>query len=188
MPYFDDRVSDILDRGTLQGVLGHPLLLTPEQISKGDEPQNCMVFHFSMWLLANPGVTNFRMMLDGNAARSTIVNPRYLATWVVFGERSDYSAFTRWLRRYRSWFTGRRMEAAFFPQFPTSGRLTLSFVAFEVAQSIDQTTYISDYPIGLFDAWAWIIENCEKPAYLMPGGIAFHDGKEAMMFKLRWCG
>ena len=192
MPHFDDRIADLLERGTLeQGARGHPLLLVPEYV-KGEEPSHCLAFHFAMWLLANPKVTNFRVLLDGAANRSpvvnTLVNIRFMATWVVFGERNDYTAFTRWLRIYRTWFTGRPIEAAFFPEFPTSGRMTLSFVKFDVAKELSPTTYVPEYPNALFDAWAWVIEHCRKPVYALPGGLAFRDTTEAMMFKLRWCG
>lgn len=167
----------------------YPMLLRPEpaQHNQQREARHAMLFHFAMWLNAHPDVRDFRIMIDGATLESPVVEVRGHPIWVIFGKRKDRTAFTKWLAKYRAWFVDRPIEENFLPEFPENGRVTVNIVSTPFMWQ-DFMMGADCYPDGFSERWAWVIEHCRKPVFLMPTrGLAFTNAEEGMHFKLRWC-
>lgn len=174
----------IVLRGDLEaGATAYPMRLQP--FENNNRRQNAILFHFAMWLSANPNVSNFRVIADGAIAESPIVEVGGYTLWIMFGERKDRSAFTRWMARYSKWFGGVDPTTTFMPELPENGQIRICIVS----TSFTKYDVFNDqqFPDGFVERWSWIITNCRKPVYVMPQrGFAFTDVKEAVHYKLHF--
>ena len=174
---------DIVLRGTLEsGATAYPMQIQPDD--NKNRRQNALLFHFAMWLSAHPNVSNYRLVADGGVAENPVVELSGHTLWVLFGEKKDRTAFTRWLARYSQWFSV-DPATSFFPELPETGNLKISIVSTSFAR---QDLFAEGmFPEGFVDRWSWIINHCRKPVYLMPNrGFAFTDVKEAVHYKLHF--
>jgi hypothetical protein len=162
-----------------------PMQLLPV-FASAEEAHQCMGFHFSMWLEANPDVTDYRLALDMEVCDSPITVHRQAPVWIFFGKLKDKNAFQRWIARYREWFGGNDIDRAYFPVLPISGRHTLTFLTIPSGMKLDPRMMDMTFPDGSVERWAWVLSNCRNPVYVTPNGLAFTSAKEALHFKLRW--
>lgn len=177
----------ILERGRIEdpNKAVFPLLLQPASQDQNRDNRHAMAFHFAMWLCSKPELHDFRIASDTETLDNPISDRRGYGIWVLFGKRADRTAFTKWLAKYKLWFTERPIHDTFLPDFPSSGCVRISVVNTPFAR---QDFMSENYPDGFSERWAWVIEHCKSPVYLMPTrGLAFTSEKEGMHFKLRWC-
>jgi hypothetical protein len=176
---------EIINRGNLDTDKAvYPMLLRPSAFDKNSEAKHAMLFHFAMWLSANPAVQDYRIMADGITLESPIIEIRGHPIWILFGKKTDRTAFKKWLARYKNWFGGKPIEENLLPEFPENGRVCVSIVCTPFMRNDFGS---SEYPEGFVERWAWVIQHCKKPVFLMPTrGLAFTNLNEAIHFKLKW--
>jgi len=118
---------------------------------------------------------------------------------VMFTHPADRDVFTRWFKRYVSWFGNEpeRLNTALFPR-PQRGRISKrsSGVIYDLQPETDRYHFTV---VGLGGApdfrpermekavvadWAWIAAHCQHPVYRIPCGWLFASVDEMMLFEL----
>jgi hypothetical protein len=160
-----------------------------------DEPRpSYSIFNFALWVSMQKNLGNFHLVsgFSNSFASSIQGNPSAIIevypAMVMFEERKDKVAFTKWKNNYKTWFENDDFEINPFPTIPMSGIFEICALKDDDCLSagvINSTPALSE---NFFQKWIWILSNCKKPVYKSDVGFQFTNSADAVHFKMVWDG
>jgi hypothetical protein len=145
-----------------------------------------MMFHIGVWL-SRTSYKNFSIVAPVSSDRA-MQELHQTAQYILFGDRTAYKDFMKWMRRYQKHFVREPMTKTFLPRMASSGTaIRLHYICTKFSTQFDPAFLNIRLDDEMFEMWCWVDQNVSGKIYCATDGVfAFSKTADAVAFKLRW--